>query len=295
MPLYSRSSKEVMTKKFLSTSVKEKYGHLEDNNPYVLNSENFRSDEFIENHGDKLHVLFSGCSQTFGEGLPLELTWSKIVYNKINENNICSGYFNIAENGANNFQIISDVYKYILKYGKPDVIIINFTEIFRGYNSYQNELYIEQFDPSIKNFKTNNKNKYFNKSKNKIEINALLNHFYEYYLMLEQYCNALSIKLITFSWALYEDCDKENLHPLADVELNKKAVEVLKQFESFIVTSRKEYSDFLKEKVSDLQKVGLVANNIPNFFNASDDGHSGYIENKYWSNKVLEKWKDIII
>lgn len=46
---------------------------------YNLNSDNFRSDEFIKKHKNK-HILFAGCSNTFGEGVEYEKTWAYRLY-----------------------------------------------------------------------------------------------------------------------------------------------------------------------------------------------------------------------
>jgi hypothetical protein len=141
MGLFYKKSKNVLTKELLNTGNNK---DLKDLYLYSLNSLFFRSDEFINSHDEKLHVLFSGCSETLGEALPINLTWSKNVYNILNQSNNLSGYFNIAERGSNNFQIISDIYKYIIKYGKPNIIIINFTEMFRGYVSFESYLILFQ-------------------------------------------------------------------------------------------------------------------------------------------------------
>ena len=51
---------------------------------YNLNSDNFRSDEFIKKHKNK-HILFAGCSNTFGEGVEYEKTWAYRLYKEISK------------------------------------------------------------------------------------------------------------------------------------------------------------------------------------------------------------------
>ena len=56
----------------------------EDGSEYKINSHGYRCDEFTTNHKGK-HVLFSGCSNTYGVGLKKEEVWAYKVYNKINK------------------------------------------------------------------------------------------------------------------------------------------------------------------------------------------------------------------
>ena len=95
------------------------------------NSHGLRSDEFTKDHKG-LHVLFAGCSVTFGEGLPEDYIWPKLVYDRLSEReqNI-SGYFNLGINGGNHVQIISQIFSYIKEFGNPEVIFVNFPDTHR--------------------------------------------------------------------------------------------------------------------------------------------------------------------
>lgn len=97
---------------------------------YVLNSENFRCEEFINDH-EKKHVLFAGCSNTFGEGIEYEKTWAYRLYKDINSKELLSGYFNLGVPGASIFEILVNVNRYIRKYSMPNVIFLLFPEIER--------------------------------------------------------------------------------------------------------------------------------------------------------------------
>ena len=50
---------------------------------YSINSCGFRTQEFKKYSKNSLKILFAGCSNTFGEGLPLEYTWSQLLIQKI--------------------------------------------------------------------------------------------------------------------------------------------------------------------------------------------------------------------
>jgi len=97
---------------------------------YSLNSRGYRSDEFKKHH-DGLHVLFAGCSVTFGQGLFLEDTWSKIVYEELAKTNNMSGYYNIAIPGSSKTRVVSEIQNYIDEFSTPDLILINFPDSYR--------------------------------------------------------------------------------------------------------------------------------------------------------------------
>ena len=143
-----------------------------------LNDFNFRSDNFKDIHKD-LHILFTGCSNTWGFALYKEEMWSKILYNKIKNSNKTSGYFNLSVPGTSILSQITNLFKYFNKYGNPDVIFFNMPDPLRFY-SYKNRL-IDSFY-----------------SQESLPVLKLL--IYQNYLMLEQYCKSNNIKLFSFSW-----------------------------------------------------------------------------------------------
>ena len=143
-----------------------------------INNYYFRSDNFKKNN-DKRHILFNGCSNTFGLGLYKNEMWSKIVYDKINSN---SGYFNLSVPGTGIIDQITNFFKYFNIYGNPNVIFFNIPNLERFY-TYKNNVVINS--------------EYDNKS---LPILQLIS--YQYYLMLEQYCKSHNIKLFSFSWSL---------------------------------------------------------------------------------------------
>ena len=97
---------------------------LEQSEFYSINSHGLRSDEFITNHDGK-HILFAGCSNTFGLGNFLEDVWSYKVYKEIEKNEKVSGYFNIGSPGATISEISYQIFVYCKDYGYPDTVFIN--------------------------------------------------------------------------------------------------------------------------------------------------------------------------
>lgn len=94
---------------------------------FKLNSDNLRSDEFKKEHEGK-HILFAGCSITFGDGLPVKYTWPHIVYSTIAQQEKLSGFYNVGRPGASNIWILMQIMKYIELYGIPETIFINFPD-----------------------------------------------------------------------------------------------------------------------------------------------------------------------
>lgn len=135
---------------------------------YILNSLGFRSDEFTDNHNGE-HILFMGCSVTYGTGVPLEQTWSKLLYNKMSESRKLSGYFNLSFPGAASTEIIFNAMKYIKKFGAPKEIYFMLPEIMRGIH---------------------------------MEKSSALLHSIQMYTMFEEYCKIKGIRLVSFTWDL---------------------------------------------------------------------------------------------
>lgn len=98
---------------------------------YKLNSDHLRSDEFKTEH-DGLHVVFAGCSNTFGDGMFYEMTWAHKAYMAISERVKTSGYFNIGVPGIDAFQILGQIVNYIKKYGIPDILFLNWPDTPRN-------------------------------------------------------------------------------------------------------------------------------------------------------------------
>ncbi len=160
----------------------------------ALNSEGFRSDEFTNKH-DGAHIIFSGDSNTFGMGLEKEEVWSYLTYQEISKNVKTSGYFNLGSPGSSIMTCILNIFKYCKKYGNPDAIFINLTEITRFYD------YIEELDSYATVF-------YDSSNDKKTIIRQIRKVVFDYYLMLEQYCKSNDIQLYSFTWDVEENRDE---------------------------------------------------------------------------------------
>lgn len=171
-----------------SVFMPQDYNYLPEQYKNEFNTHGYRSDNFLKNHNGE-HILFAGCSQTFGFGLEKQEMWSKLLYDKINKDIACSGYFNLSVSGSGIQFIISNIFKYMKNFGNPNCIFLNLpTQLrFIGFSSKQNsykKIALQTKDQELQ--------KFF----------CLLN--YHYYLMLEQYCNTNNIKLYSVSWHMGE-------------------------------------------------------------------------------------------
>jgi hypothetical protein len=174
-----------------------------------LNNYNYRCEDFKDNH-DGFHILFSGCSTTFGEGLLIEEIWSKKLYNKISSKNKASGYFNLALAGVSTLEIIINIFRYIKKFGNPNFIFLNLPNDTRFYS----------YDSKSKNFTYSNLEP--NTGNMQLYYTAPLISF-QYLMMLEAYCNSNKIKLNVFSWDVGAGYGKENIESFTEIKNNDLA------------------------------------------------------------------------
>jgi hypothetical protein len=169
---------------------------------YQLNSEKFRGKDFNEFNKNNINILFGGCSQTLGVGLPEENTWYKKLSDKINlmheEKNV--DFYNISVNGSSIELIVKNVIAFIKKGNKPDYIFLLLPESSRvmSFNKDENE-----FDLYIPNaFFPKEKKYYLNKyiHEDKLLMNFIL------LSLLEELCISSEIKLI---WTTWEQSDNK--------------------------------------------------------------------------------------
>jgi hypothetical protein len=238
----------------------------EDGSDYNVNSYAYRCDEFKTTHKEK-HVLFSGCSNTYGIGLKKEEIWAHKVYSKINETEGSSGYFNVSLGGNNIINSILNIFKYCKKFGNPDIIFINLPCHSRFFDFDKNEM--------VYRIKTYN-NFYENYYINKLTV-------YNYYFMLEQYCKTNNIKLFSFTWSLYDDYYFNKNKKIFIESTNNTFKEY--NFETFY---------YIKEDYLNDSLFLLKQKNDNLFFDIARDGkHRGNGIHLYWSdfiyNKYLEK------
>jgi hypothetical protein len=209
-----------------------------------MNDLNFRSENFVNSH-KKLHVLFTGCSQTFGIGLLEEELWAKNLYVLLNNKQQCSGYFNLATPGGSIGHIVVNIFKYCKNFGNPEAIFINLPNTCRTYTyDKDKEVLLDgRYSDEYIDF-----------------FNVIS---YQYYFLLEQYCNQNNIKLFSFSW-------HTNTNDLMS-----------KYFKTFTNISENNITEHITKKYK---------NDYKNVIVARDGRHSGIGFNSYWTEKMYDEF-----
>ena len=89
---------------------------------YKINSKFYRGEEFINNP----EIIVSGCSFTYGSGLPDQYIWSNILSGLMNKKNI-----NLGLPGKSVTSIINNLYSYFREYGHPEYVFCLFPSFTR--------------------------------------------------------------------------------------------------------------------------------------------------------------------
>jgi len=227
--------------------------HIREHDDYYsqLNKNGYRCDNFINNH-DGLHLLFSGCSVSYGSGLEINEVWTNKVFTAVNKIKSCSGYFNLSFPGTGLINQIVDIFKYCSLYSKPNYIIINIPDLTRFY--YYNDEYSEIGDA------------FYNLKDNNYSIIQLL--YYQYYLMLYEYCKSNNIRLITFTWAETQ----------LESEIFKKCN--ISNFDTFYYFNKKNMENFILEYVKNNKNDKYA-------LKARDKDHFGTAYHEYWAQQII--------
>ena len=227
---------------------------------YKLNSDGFRSDNFKKEHNG-LHILFAGCSETFGNSSNINENWSYLVYDELKKKHKVSGYFNLGHPGSNHQVIIHQILIYILKYSKPDLLLVNFPNSEREFMWEEGGIKLR------------------NRSNEDVESFSSNQHFAEnlynviiLYNQLSLICDILNIKLI-FS----------NFNPI-----DSFAIKTLMNFENFVsLNNEKEFLEY----ASTLENF----KDHPHFLLRRDGSHRGIAFHKYWAKKFLDKIEEVMV
>jgi hypothetical protein len=103
---------------------------------YETNSIGYRCDEILENRD----FVFSGCSFTFGIGVPKEGIWGVNVAKGIGLD-----YYNLGIPGESTAAIVDNLFSYFKLHGNPKILMCMFPDIFRKEIFFdQKEFYSEQ-------------------------------------------------------------------------------------------------------------------------------------------------------
>jgi hypothetical protein len=255
---------------------------IEDNRiSYVSNSYGHRSDEFQRLDKDKVNILFAGCSQTFGLGLPVEETWPSILYKWMKENHsdIDFGpYQALSFTGGSIEKIVQNIFKYCHLFGNPNIIYFLAPDIDRqiGYGllEYPGAKAINDvnFIDHV-NMRTVTKEELGSgKVEQVMSAEASILRSVSTLRMLEIFCISNNIELIWNTWGpeddLYRMIDFKKFR--SDTELSEKMFYALEEKEMLLPKSKYE------NKARDLM-------------------HDGYAVQRYFANKMYSWYIELFV
>lgn len=237
-----------------------KRGLIEEEVPfnYVLNKMGFRSKNFEKFNNENHNILFSGCSFTFGQGLPEDLIWTKMLEKKISNfiDNKKINSYNLGIPGSSIQLIIKNIFSFINVYGKPDEIFVLLPEASRAFNydynnnTYRNFIY-------RKEFLFENKNHPIKKYMESFVYENNLFYSTQLIQALEIFCNNLNINLIWSTWINPEGSLFEKLNFKNFVYLPKQMSEYMNHPEEQIIKLREnEFNLPYWQHARDLQHPG---------------------------------------
>jgi len=277
----------------------------DDNFIYKFNSSGLRSDEFIKSHDGK-HILFAGCSETEGLATKLENIWAHQLYTKIIKEEKCSGFFNVGVRAVSISAINRQIINYMLDYGKPDVLFIQYPDFYRFFKWNEKKGFWEQrisletmasynlLDKfELKDFKDAPKNdnlEYLSIDDNlhpeamrRCEITNGKLMLYEYmsderksdfvinalhnFMLMEQICKLLGIQLFWGTWDQY-----------AAITIKESNL-----FNNYVDTGN----------ANDLYKWADSNGYTTKDLSARDTLHSGICQHTYWSDMFFKKYKEL--
>lgn len=182
---------------------------VDDDNTYEINKYGFRGE--IDENSD---VIASGCSITFGIGVPEEARWTNILSNQINKNII-----NLGVEGASVKNVCTNIIQYCMNNKMPKEIFCLFPDFFRSmvvidkefYKSGLSKRYWDESDNLILTFcnpkvSQHSKNRVLMEIKDKSNIedsvspHQLILDSVNFIYILESFCLANGIKLYWTTW-----------------------------------------------------------------------------------------------
>ncbi len=207
---------KISLENFLYTDTLGKSGHPADYIKYDYNSLGYRSKEFHQNE----KLLIAGCSQTFGFGVEKEHIWGNVVAKQFGID--CA---NLSVPASSCGAIVNNLFAYFQEFGNPKVLLVLFPDMYRFQITTDPELVSS---PSIKIKKTNdqdipyltylhlNTHNKENMPKNQrmpFNLEEMLSpdiaffHNMKSISLLNQYCDAVGIKIYWSTWESSTDYD----------------------------------------------------------------------------------------
>jgi hypothetical protein len=180
---------------------------------YKMNNFIYRSDDFNKEDANN-NFLFTGCSITFGTGLPYSHTWAHVLNKELGGNK----FFNLGVNGASFKVLIFDIYTYIEKFGKPKAIFALMPDLNR-FDVWSTKARLDgiEYDEPENPYKSNKtisvdnlRDDFTNQAKHdQVYINV-----WEFYNNMKNLENFLELLNIDFLWTTWHDDTHKYLNQL---------------------------------------------------------------------------------
>lgn len=184
---------------------------------YRINNYGYRSDD-ISKEDSENNFIFSGCSNTFGIGIPLESIWA----HQVNEELGGEKFINLGMNSGSHKTIVYDIYSYIRNFGKPKGVFILFPNMERQVGFSKDD----DTNIFVLVYRNPRDREDMRKIKEAIQDETALFEFYHTVMMLEDYLEELEIPLV---WTTWDDALNKNILQTKGFRnfTNMKNVEVL--------------------------------------------------------------------
>jgi len=156
-------------------------------------------------------ILFAGCSITANVGLPTSPDggWSDLLVDRLKHEMDIASANNCSISGGSTFEIISNIFRFFINYGNPDIIFLLLPPVQRESNSYAKD------------------------------IEGCKAIDYNIFLILDSYCKDNGIELIASTWDFYIDGVTSWF---VDYNNNDEANNLLKSFKSFFFVDKDKFS-----------------------------------------------------
>jgi hypothetical protein len=270
----------------------EKHDQIIHGNVHSFNAHSFRSPDFISNPD----YIFSGCSITFGIGLPLEKIWPELIIKELK-----ASYVNISASGDSITGQVNKIFKYINEFGNPKNIIALFPD-FNRFLAFNNKslmsskafkvknpeitpphvLYIESISPE----EYQDRNRYLKRPLNLEQIiTSEISSMYSSNSIhiLSQYCKSNGINFVWSTW----DVSTENL-------INT----ILNPYPDFISmeTDKWNYNlELMKDEYSEIchteHEDDLFFHNASDLEHGIEHAHFGSHRHMHYADKFLNQIK----
>ena len=225
---------------------------------YTTNSLGFRSDEFDKDLTND-NFVFSGCSFTFGTGIPIEMIWGKQL------NDMLGGdkFFNLGVNANCIYTSIYNVFEYIWTFGKPKGVFI----LLPNYERFIH------FSNAINHHREQKFGMYMLANGHQaldFDISRFL--LFTQIRSLEEYCKAIGVPLFWGSWSSYVNQD-----------INVRMVNLV---ENYVDLGPEEFDfDWIDKAPKELKKNKY-------WKNSRDEHHMGGKYHYQWAKIFKDAWDE---